>query len=146
MVTFVCSFLHMRPQIACHIGCICFTFLQCAFSNVSSNGLPEIIHGYIGCACLIFLHCGFTNVSPNCLFERIHCHIACNCLTYLHSEFLSVNSKRLLNRMQSRIGYICLLVPTHETSNCLSPWLHLFHFSPLCVFRCLLIWPSSDDY
>ena len=25
----------------CHIGCICLAFHHCAFSNVSSNGLPE---------------------------------------------------------------------------------------------------------
>ena len=38
-----------------HIGCICSTFLHCAFSNVSSNGMSERRHSCIGCICLIFL-------------------------------------------------------------------------------------------
>ena len=31
-----------------HIGSICFTFLHCAFSNVSSNCLSEKMHSCIG--------------------------------------------------------------------------------------------------
>ena len=50
-----------------HIGCICLTFLHCAFPNVFPNDLPETRHSHIGCIYLIFLHCGFSNVSSNCL-------------------------------------------------------------------------------
>ena len=37
----------------------CLIFLQCAFSNVSSTRLPEIMHNHTGCICLTFLHCVF---------------------------------------------------------------------------------------
>ena len=61
LVTFVCSFpthetSNCLPDDAyyalhSHIGCICFTFLQCAFSNVTSYGLPEMIHSRTGYIC-----------------------------------------------------------------------------------------------
>ena len=37
-----------------HIGHIYLTFLHCAFSNVSSNCLPEMMQNHIGCICLTF--------------------------------------------------------------------------------------------
>ena len=40
-----------------HTGYICFTFLHCAFLNVSLNGLHENMQSRIGCICLTFLHC-----------------------------------------------------------------------------------------
>ena len=38
---------------------------HCVLSNESSNGLPKRIHCHIGCICLTFLHCAFSNVSWN---------------------------------------------------------------------------------
>ena len=38
-----------------HIGCICLAFLQCVFSKVSSNCLPERMQSHIGCICLASL-------------------------------------------------------------------------------------------
>ena len=38
--------LYTRP-----ISCICVTFLICAISNVSSNGLLENRQSHIGCIC-----------------------------------------------------------------------------------------------
>ena len=60
-----------------HTGCICLTFLRCAFSNVSSKRLHKKMQSYIGCICLTFLHCVFSNVSSNGLHLRIHNHIDC---------------------------------------------------------------------
>ena len=40
-----------------HISCICLTFLHCAFSNVSANGLDGKRYSHIGCICLTFLLC-----------------------------------------------------------------------------------------
>ena len=56
------------------IGRICFTFLQCAFLNVSSNRLPERMQSRIGCICSTFLRCEFScvlffNVFPQ-LFSK----------------------------------------------------------------------------
>ena len=50
-------------------------FHHCAFSNVSSNGLPERMHSHIGYICLTFLHYVFLNVSANCLRERMQSHM-----------------------------------------------------------------------
>ena len=46
----------MSPKMAC----TCITFLHCAFSNVSSNGLLERMHSHIGCICLFFPRCAFS--------------------------------------------------------------------------------------
>ena len=75
------------------------TFYHCVFSNVSSNGLPEMMHSHIGCICLVFLHCAFSNVSSNCLPEQMHNHIGCICLAFLHCGFSNVSSNDLLGRM-----------------------------------------------
>ena len=84
-----------------HTGCICLTFLHCAFSNVSSNGLHEWMHNHTGCICLTFPH-------SNCLPQRMQNHTGCICLTFLHCAFSNVSSKRLDKRMQNHTGCICL--------------------------------------
>ena len=66
-----------------HTGCICLAFLHRAFSNVSSNGLPEKRQSHIGCICLAFLHCVFSNGSSNGLYEKMHSDIDC---IYLRSS------------------------------------------------------------
>ena len=53
-----------------HIGCICLTFLRCAFLNVSSNCLPEKRQSHTGCICLVFLLCEFSNAPSNCCVRR----------------------------------------------------------------------------
>ena len=61
----------MSPQMTRLKGCIIrlVAFLQCEFSNVSSNDLLEKRHSHIGYICLIFLHCAFSNVFSNHLPE-----------------------------------------------------------------------------
>ena len=78
-----------------HIGCICLTFLHCAFSNVSSNCLPERMQSHIGCICSTFPHCEFSNVSSKYLRQRMQNHIGCICKTFLHCEFSNVFSNCL---------------------------------------------------
>ena len=73
---------------------------------MSSNGLPERMNSHIGCICLTFLHCAFSNVSSNRLHQRMHSHIGCICLTFLQCAFSNVPSNCLPGRMQSHIGYI----------------------------------------
>ena len=70
-----------------HIGCICLFFLQCVFSNVSSNFLDKRMHSRTGCICLTFLHCVFLNVSSNHLPERIQNYIDHIYLTFLYCTF-----------------------------------------------------------
>ena len=67
-----------------HIGYICLTFPHCAFSCVSSNGLPERMQSHIGYICLTFPHCACSCVSSNCLPKRMQIHIGCICLAFLH--------------------------------------------------------------
>ena len=85
-----------------------FTFLHCAFSNVSSNRMPEKRHSRIGCICLTFPHCSLSNVSLYCPCVRMQSHTGCICLTFLHCVFLNVSSNLLLEMMQNYIGGICL--------------------------------------
>ena len=56
-------------------------FLHCAFSCVSSNGLPERMQSHIGYICLTFPHCACSCVSSNCLPKRMQSHIGCICFT-----------------------------------------------------------------
>ena len=41
----------INAQLQCHIGCICLTFLHCAFLNVSSKHQLKKMQSYIGCNC-----------------------------------------------------------------------------------------------
>ena len=63
-----------------YIGYICLAFLHCAFSNVSSNGLPEKMQSHTGCICSTFLHCAFSNVSSTFLYKKMHSYIGCTCV------------------------------------------------------------------
>ena len=71
-----------------HIGYTCLTFLQCVFSNASSNDLPERMQSHIGCICLAFLHYVSSNVYSKCLHIQ-HNHTGCTCETFLPCLFLS---------------------------------------------------------
>ena len=89
-----------------------FSFLQCGFSNVSSNRLSERMHSCIGCTCSVFLRCVFSNVSSNGLHEKIYIHTDCICSTFLHCVFLNVSSRRHHKMIQSHIGCIYLTFST----------------------------------
>ena len=111
-----------------YIGCICFPFLRCVFSNESSNCLPEQMQIHTGCICLIFLHCVLSNESSNGQHERIHSYIGCNCLTFLQCVFSNDSSNCLPERMHTHSGCICLTFRhcafSNESSNCPYETLH----------------------
>ena len=81
-----------------------------------------IVCGHI---CFTFLHCVFSNVSLNCMHEKRHSHIGCICLTVLHCVFSNVSSNGM---------------PAMKLH-----WLHLFDFSPLWVFICVLKLNTWED-
>ena len=101
-------FFHMSyllpGRMQSHTDCICLAFLHCAFSNVSSDRLPEKMHSHIGC---IFLHCVFSNVFSKRLHERMQSHTDCICLTSPHCALSNVSSSRLYERMHNHTGCIC---------------------------------------
>ncbi len=57
--------------------CICLTFPQCVFTNVSSNRQLEIMNSNINCICLVFLHCAFPNVYSKSLGQHRQSHTVC---------------------------------------------------------------------
>ena len=63
---------------------ICLSFLHCAFSNVSSNHLPQKRHSHIGSIYFTFLHSAFLTLSDAGVW-RLY-------LTLLHCAFLNVSS------------------------------------------------------
>ena len=102
------------------------------FSNVSSDGLPGMMHIYTGYICLVFLRCVSLNVSSNYLQKRMQIHIyyicvtflccvshlcvfskylhrGCTCSTFLHCVFSNESSNCLPQRMKTHIGCICLI-------------------------------------
>ena len=96
----------------------CFYMHKYQFALLETDLLDAKTHY---CICSTFLHCVSSNGFSNCLPEKRHSHIGCICLTFVPYVFSKVSSKRLDDKMQSH---------TH--------WLHLFDFSPLCVFKCVL--------
>ena len=94
-----------------HTGCICSTFLRCAFANVSSIYLLRWMHNYTGCICWTFLHCVFSNESSKRLHNRMHNHTGCICLIFLRCAFSNESSKRLHKRMHNYTGCVCLIFP-----------------------------------
>ena len=110
------SYWHHQLVLSCYpvkmqsyIGCICFTFLRCVFSNVSSNRLPQNRQNHIPCICLTFLQCVFSNVSAKRLTEKMQRYIGCICFTFLCGVLSNVSSTGLPVKMQSHIGCICLV-------------------------------------
>ena len=82
---------HLHKWMHNHIGCICLTFFQCAFSNVSSNGLPEQNQSHIDCISLTFSYCAFSNVSSKLLHKRMHNHIG---YMYFHLTCINISSRQ----------------------------------------------------
>ena len=66
---------------------ICLIVLHCAFSNVSSNCLPEQRQSRTGCICLAFLRCAFSNVSSKRSPQQRQNYIGCICVAFLHCVF-----------------------------------------------------------
>ena len=99
----------------------------CACSSVSSNGLLGKMHSHFGCIYLAFPHYVLKNVSSNGLPERMQSHTD---ITFVW--------------LFSTVRFKCLLkLPSREDAK--SHWLHLFDFSPLCVFECVLKLPAWED-
>ena len=133
-----------------HIGCICLNFLDCMFSNVSSN----CTHSHIGCI--------RSDGYPTCDGDekrKIQCEITSSpgedildlqaCSDIVSSDFLSDDEKQ---QALSK-NCICLLqiVPFNYdlAKFCFSHSkfflvkkkttpAFLFYFSPKCVLKCLL--------
>ena len=59
------------------IGCICLTFLHCAFPNVYSKSLDQRRQSHTGCIFLAIRHRVFSKASSNRLPERRLIHIGC---------------------------------------------------------------------
>ena len=116
------------------------SFLHYAFSNESSNRLPERMQTYIGCICLSFflvyshwLH--WLDFSPVCVFR---------CVPKLPAwEEAKLQWLRLLGFSPLCVFKCLLKSPGQEEAY--SHWLHLFDFSPLCIFRCVLKSPDQED-
>ena len=131
---------------------ICLTFLHCVFSNVSSNCLQGKMCGHTGCICWTFPHCEFSNVDSKILDQSRQSHIGCICWTFPHCAFSNASSNYLHEKIHSHTGCICLTLWVFKcwrkdlgSEQAKSHWLHLFGFSPLCVFKCLLKWPACED-
>ena len=107
------SMCHFSLTFLIHIGCICLTFLHCAFSKFSSNCLTEKIHSHIDCICLTFLRCAF-EMSP----EKMQSDIGHIYSTFLHCAFSNVSSNCLSEMMQNHIGCICLTFSTVSFQMC----------------------------
>jgi len=117
----------MCPQIACpnmqsHVSSIFFTFLHCAFSNVSSNSLDLNRKSHIGCICLNFSTVRFQ------MWPQIACQNICKVTSVAFFTFLQCwlcVFKCFLKKLGSK----------QEKSH----WLHLFEF-----FHCAFSDVSSN--
>ena len=105
----------MLDMMHSHIGCICLTFPQCAFSNVSSNCFFEKRQSHIDCICLAFLHYAFSNVSSNALPERMQNHTGCTCLALFHDVFSKFDP--LLLTDSGKEGEELIFVPLLASGN-----------------------------
>ena len=73
---------HFHKKLHNHIDCICLTlfdFLHCVFANVSSYVRMQ---SHTGCNYLTSSFCAFSNVSSNCLPESRHIHLAFSSLCF----------------------------------------------------------------
>ena len=98
LIQYVCSNVFSNP-LPERIGCICWVFLRCVFSNVSSKRFYNRMHNHIDCICFTFHHCVFSNESSNCLSDRLHNHIGCICWIFLHCVFSNAISNYLPERL-----------------------------------------------
>ena len=133
------------------IGCICLIYLHCVFSYVSSNRLSEKMHNYIYYIWLTFTQYVLWNVSSNCMPEWMYDHTGDICLTSIHCEFCEFCELEKCpdKKMWNYTGCICWLssrllrqewvfkwvLKLSAQEDALLPYLHLFCFFPLCVFK-----------
>ena len=129
-----------------HTGCNCLISLDCVFSNVSSKFLHRWMHNYTGCICLIFLQYVFF-LLPMSL------QTACprGCVITLFT-FVWLFSTVFFFQMSTQIAGVscCIITLVTVVPRLRSIWGKIwpcwrFHFSPRCVFRCLLEWPAQVD-
>ena len=125
-----------------YINCIC---LHCVFSNGSSNYMDQRRHNRIGCISFFFLLCAFMCVLKflvwyDAYFHWLHLFV----FSPPHGAFLNAPSKYLDHRMQSHtvgiyafFSNVCLQMYRQIVcmQGCILT-LHLFDFSPPCVFKC----------
>ena len=103
------------PQFLTNASCLSVLFL----SHVAITS-PQPQKMSIALATSYGWHLVFSNVSSNWLLEKRHSRIGYICLTFLHCVYLNVLSNCLPETWEE--------VYLH--------WLHLFDFSPLCIFKC----------
>ena len=108
------------PQFLTNASCLSVLFLShVAITSPQPQG-PPIQKMSIASATSYGWHLVFSNVSSNWLLEKRHSRIGYICLTFLHCVYLNVLSNCLPETWEE--------VYLH--------WLHLFDFSPLCIFKC----------
>ena len=98
--------------------------------------LNERMHSHIGCICLTFLHCAFSNVYSNRLnefFSTVHFEMSLWRTWIRAGKFALIAFIWFF----STVFFKCLLkVIWWEQANL--HCLHLFNFSPLWIIKCLL--------
>ena len=115
------------------------------------------MHSNIDCICLTFSNVHFQMLTQRAWITHRQIHTGCICLTFLHCVFSNASSKNLDQHRQIHTGCIFLLISTVRFQICpqiACPrigififgciHLHLFHFSPLCVFKCVLKHSESE--
>ena len=115
-----------------HIGYTCLAFHHCVFSNVFSNGMPEMMQSHSGCICMTFRHCVLSNVSSNYLPEQMQSHTGCICSAFLHCVFSNASSNCLCKRMNNCTGCIYLTFGLLDFHNTYFPEFVPSHLSRLC--------------
>ena len=95
-------------------SCICI----CIGQQTLSYSFPDVWKSHC-CTCLTFLHCAFSSGSLDCLHQKSIATLAAFVLLFSTVGF----------QMFPQIA--CM-------RGCIVTWLHLFAFSPLCVFKCIL--------
>ena len=155
----------------CLIFLYCVCFLNCIFSNESSNRLFGKMHSHNGY--IAFLHCCafkwalisriWEDASPTgcihwiCL-HSLHCHTGCFCLTFSYCVFTNDSSNHLFGKMYSHTGCtfllflfsvvssLCLFEKMHGHNNCSCKIVMLTafvgHLFPFCVYKWVLKSPA----
>ena len=72
------SFIHLDQSMHSHTGCICLTFLHCAFPNVYSKSLDQRRQSHTGCIFFRYSHTVYFQKPPEiaCLKEGIFTSVA----------------------------------------------------------------------
>ena len=95
LVRFIITIPAFSSGLFITIPAFCWFFFHYAFSNVSSNDLPEMMQSHTACICLAFPHCVLSNVSLKRLNKKKQNHIGCICLAFPPCAFSNVSSNCL---------------------------------------------------